>query len=160
MNLDDIPIPDMIHLHKQKWDILFNHLLKITLALSKLYKGKIENQLRKEKVENKAQQTQIKKLQTQLLAVGGQSNKGAGIQRLLDEKEKDIQLLKKKILIPATQLIQGPELAEIEKEKENLNNQLTNCQAKLMKFVDKENQWQKYLALVVESDKVMKEKLE
>ena len=45
--------------------------------------------------------------------------------------------MKKKILIPATQLIQGPELAEIEKEKENLNNQLTDCQAKLLKFVDK-----------------------
>ena len=81
-------------------------------------------------MENKAHQTQIKKLQTELLAAGGQSDKGAGrIQRLLDEKEKEIQLLKKKILIPTTQLIQGPELAEIEKEKENLNNQLTDYQA-------------------------------
>ena len=79
---------------------------------------------------------------------------------MLDEKEKDIQLLKKKILIPATQLIQGPELAEIEKEKENLYNQLTDCQAKLLKFPDKENQWKKYMDLVVESEKSMKEKFE
>ena len=59
MNLDDIPIPDMIHLHKQTGDILFTHLLKITMELSKLQtlKGKIENQLRQEKVENKAHQT-------------------------------------------------------------------------------------------------------
>ena len=51
MNLDDIPIPDSIHLHKKTWDILFTHLLKVTLELSKLQtlKGKIENQLRKEK---------------------------------------------------------------------------------------------------------------
>ena len=92
-------------------------MLKITLELSKLHilKGKIENQLRQEKVENKAHQTQINKLQTKLLATGGQSDKGAGIQRLLDEKEKEIQLLKKKILIPATQLIQGHELAKMEK---------------------------------------------
>ena len=41
---------------------------------------------------------------------------------LLDDKEKEIQLLKKKILKPATQLIQGPKLAEKEKEKKNLNN--------------------------------------
>ena len=73
MNLDDIPIPDMIHLHKQTWDILFTHFLKITVELSKLQilKGKIENQLRQEKVENKAHQTQIKKLQTELLDAGG-----------------------------------------------------------------------------------------
>ena len=94
------------------------------------------------------------------MVVGGQSDKGAGIQRLLDEKEKEIQSLKNKILILATQLIQGSELDDIEKEKENLNNQLTDCQAKLLKFVDKENQWQKDMALVVESEKSMKEKLE
>ena len=163
MNLDDISIPDMIHLHKKTRDILFTHLLKITLALSKLQilKGKIENQMRQEKVENKAHQTHIKKLQIELLATGGQSDKGDGcIQRLLDEKGKEIQLLKNKILIPTTQLIQGPELADIEKEKENLNNQLTDCQANLLKFADKENQWQKDTALVVESEKSMKEKLE
>ena len=92
MNPDDIPILDVIHLHKQTGYILFTHLLKITLALSKLQtlKGKIENQLRKEKVENTAHQTQIKKLQVELLAAGGQSDKGVGIQRSLDEKEKDI----------------------------------------------------------------------
>ena len=93
MNLDDIPILDMIDLHNNTWDILFNHLLKFTLALSKLHilKGKIENQLRQEKVENKAHQTQIKKLQTELLATVGQSDKGVVcIQRLLDEKEKEI----------------------------------------------------------------------
>ena len=85
-----------------------------------------------------------------MLAAGGQSDKGAGCtQRLLDEKEKEIQLLKKKILIPPTQLIQGPELAEIEKGKENLNNRLNDCQAKLLNFVVKENQWQKDMALVV-----------
>ena len=80
-------------------------------------------------MENKAHQNQIKKLQIELMAVGGQSNKGDGIQRSLDEKEKEIQLLKKKIIIPSIQLIQGPELAEIEKEKGNLNNYLIDCQA-------------------------------
>ena len=36
MNLDDIPIPDLIHLHKQKGNILFIELLKTTLKLSML----------------------------------------------------------------------------------------------------------------------------
>ena len=61
MNLDDVPILYMIHLHKKTWDILFTDLLKVTLGLLKLQtlKNKIENQLRQEKVENISHQTQI-----------------------------------------------------------------------------------------------------
>ena len=47
-------------------------------------------------------------------------------------------MLKKKLKIPATQLIHGSELAEIEEEKEKLNNELIDCKAKLLKFTDKE----------------------
>ena len=56
METEDIPILDMIHFLKQNRDILFTNLLKSTLKLSKLEatKRKIENQPRKEKVENKA----------------------------------------------------------------------------------------------------------
>ena len=36
MDLENIPIPDMIHLRKQTRDILFSNLLKSTLKLSKL----------------------------------------------------------------------------------------------------------------------------
>ena len=79
---------------------------------------------------------------------------------MLNEKDNSIQSLKKKLKIPSTQLIQGPELSEIEKEKESLNNELTDCKDKLLKFVDKEKQWQKGMALVVESEKTMKEKFD
>ena len=44
------------------------------------------------------------------------------MKNLLDEKDNVIQLLKKKLKIHATQLIEGPELAEIEKEKEGMKN--------------------------------------
>ena len=92
MDLENIPIPNMIHLHKQTWDIFFIDLLKATLELSKLHtlKSKIENNLRQEKVENRDHQTQIKKLQMDLLAVESQTDKGVGIQKLMNEKEKDI----------------------------------------------------------------------
>ena len=36
INLDDIPIPDMIHLHKQTGDIIHTNLLNSTLKISKL----------------------------------------------------------------------------------------------------------------------------
>ena len=55
-------------------------------------------------------------------------------------------------------MIQGPELAEIEKEKESLKNELMDCIEKILKFPDKEKQWKKVMALVVESEKKLKGK--
>ena len=103
IDLENIPIPEMIHLHKKTWDILFTDLLKATLKLSKLQtiKRKNDNQLRKEKVEKKSHQAQINKLQTYLLAAEIQADKGAEIQKLLNEKNNSIQLLKKKLKIPS-----------------------------------------------------------
>ena len=67
MDLENIPIPDMIHLHTQIG--IFTDLLKATLKLSNLQSSKrrIDNQLRKEKVENKSHQGQINKLLMELL---------------------------------------------------------------------------------------------
>ena len=39
-----------------------------------------------------------------------------------------------------------------------MNNELTDCKAKFLKFVGKEKQQQKDMALVVESEKTMKGK--
>ena len=111
-------------------------------------------------MENKAHQAHIKKLQTYLLAAGGQVDKGVGKKTMLEEKENSIQLPKKKLKILATQLIKGLELTEIKKEKEGLKNELTDYKAKLLKFTNKEKKWQKYMTLVVKSEKALKGKYE
>ena len=80
------------------------------------------------------------------------------MKKLLEEKENSIQLLKKKINIHTTQLLEGSELAKMEKEKEDLKNELLDYKEKLLKFADKEKQWQKDMALVVESEKTLKGK--
>ena len=77
---------------------------------------KIENQLRQaERVENKAHEQQIKKIQGDLLATNSETNKGEATHKMVAEKENTFQLLKKKLKIPATQLIQASELTELEK---------------------------------------------
>ena len=53
-------------------------------------------------MENESHESQIKKLQTYLLDAESQEDKGEGIQKLLNEKENAIQLLKKKLKIPST----------------------------------------------------------
>ena len=73
-----------------------------------------------------------------MLKVDGQSEKGEVPQNLFDEKEKEVQVLKKKLKIPSTQLIHTSELIEFEKEKETLNNELIDCKSKLLKLEEKE----------------------
>ena len=64
-------------------------------------------------------------------------DKGTSTQMLLKEKEDTIQLLKKKLKILATQLIQDSKLSELERDKERLNGKLTECQSQLLKFIEK-----------------------
>ena len=61
INLDDILVLDMIHLHKWKGDIIDTILLKSTLKTSKLQygKSKVENQLVQE-VGGKGKKKQVK----------------------------------------------------------------------------------------------------
>ena len=56
MKLKNIPTTDMIHIHRETSDIIYTDLLKSTLQVSKLQssKRKVEDLLRKEKLENKS----------------------------------------------------------------------------------------------------------
>ena len=76
----------------------------------------------------------------------------------MNEKEITIQLLKNKLNIPSTQLIQASELIDLEKEKETLTSDLTNFKEKLLKFVVKEKQWERDMSLMVESENTLKDK--
>ena len=82
------------------------------------------------------------------MKVDGQLDKGALAQKNLDEKEKEIQMLKKKLKSPSTQLIQTYELTDFEKEKEALNTKLDNCKAKLLMLEEKDKQWEKEAKLI------------
>ena len=71
LNLQKKTVPKKIHLHKQTGEMIYTDLLKSTLKVSKLQStvSKLENQLKQEKIEKKAYQQQIKKLQGDLLAM-------------------------------------------------------------------------------------------
>ena len=89
-----------------------------------------------------------------------QADKGDTTQNLFNEKENTIKLLKKKINIPSTKLIQASELTKLEKEKEGLNGKLENCKSKLLKFAEKEKKWKQDMTFVVESQKTLKVKFD
>ena len=139
MNLKNTPSTGMIHLHRETCDIIYTDFLKETLQVSKLQSSKkrVEYLHRKEKVEDKSHQTQIKKIQVKLLVVDSQANKRDSTQKLWKEKENAIKLLKKKLNIPSTQLIQTSELTKFKKEKEDLNIELIDCKARFWNLEEK-----------------------
>ena len=87
-----------------------------------------------------------------------QANKGDATQKLLNKKENTIQLLKKNLNIPSTQLIWASDLTKLEKEKETLTSELNDCKEKLLKFAKEKKQWERDMSLLVESEKTLKDK--
>ena len=158
VTLEKVPTIDIIHLNRDTGDILNTRLLKDTLQMSKMEASKTKtlDLLRKVRVENKALKIQINNLQNESVQIDGLAYKGALSQILLDEKEKEIQVLKRKLKIPFTQLTQKDELAEFKKEKEKLNTELTYCKAKMLKLEEKERQWEVDTKLMRESEKDLK----
>ena len=124
----------MIHLHQGISDFLYTDLLQAALQISKLTVGKkrVEELPRKEKVENKAHQVQIKNILVDTLVADNSRDKGTTTKSLLKDNEGTIKLLNKKLEIPSNRLIQTVELTDIEKDKETLNTELIDCKAKLL----------------------------
>ena len=64
---------------------------------------KLEVQLKHEKVENKANAIQIKKLQVDIISSGNERGNTQAIKRLLEEKDNALKVLKKRLKIPSTE---------------------------------------------------------
>ena len=92
--------------------------MKITQMQSII--DKLETQLQQEKVENKANSVQIKKLQTTLINLGTKLANVKATKKFLEEKEKTIQVLKKKIKFTGAQHVQLSDLALLQQEKDTI----------------------------------------
>ena len=105
VKLDKINIDDKIKFQRKTSEVLYDDLLQSTLKISKMKSmvERLEGQLRRQKVENKANQTQIKRLQENIVALREDHVKVKVTKKLLDEKENTIQMLKKKLKVLGTQ---------------------------------------------------------
>ena len=74
VRLDKISVPDKIQLHKQTSDIIYSDLLQAMMRINKLQilVDKLQVQLKHEKVENKANAIQVKKLQADIINSGNE----------------------------------------------------------------------------------------
>jgi hypothetical protein len=96
MKYENISAPDKVKFHRNTSDMLYSDYLGLSLKNSKLstYAIKLEGKLRQEKASNRAWKTQVKRLESE----GPQ-----GVKSSLEEKDKLIQSLKKKLKMSATE---------------------------------------------------------
>lgn len=100
--MDRVNIPDKIHFHKQVYDVLYSDLLNSFLNKSKLENkvSKLEYHIKREKNMSKGWKNKIKKLEVDLVAVGGRFGEKKLAKNMFEEKDKTIQSLKKKLKVP------------------------------------------------------------
>jgi hypothetical protein len=124
---DNISAIDKVKFHRNTSDMFYSDYLGLSLKNSKLssYVIKLEGQLRQEKASNKAWQTQVKRLEFE----GPQEVKSS-----LDEKDKLIQSLKKKLKMFATENPQTKEPVALEQDKEAFRQEALDYKAKVLQL--------------------------
>jgi hypothetical protein len=122
---DNISAPDKVKFHKQTSDMLYFDYLSLSLKNSKLssYAIKLEGKMWQEKESSRAWRTWVRRLEYE----GPQ-----GLKYSLDEKDKLIQSLKKKLKMPTTKHLQTTKLVSLEQEKETLCQETLGYKARML----------------------------
>jgi hypothetical protein len=107
MHYENIGAPHKVKFHRNVRDMLYSDYLSLGLKVARFttHALKLDGQLKQEKASNKAWMTQVKRLESE----GAQ-----GIKASMDEKDKMIQSLKKKLKMSPTDHPQTAELATLE----------------------------------------------
>jgi hypothetical protein len=131
---DNISAPEKVKFHRNTSDMLYYDYLSLSLKNPKLssYAMKLEGKLRKEKASSRGWKTRVKRLESQ----GPQQVKSS-----LDEKEKLIQNLKKKLKMSATENPQTTELVSLEQEKEAFLQEALDYKARVFQLEEETMKW-------------------
>jgi cell division protein FtsB len=146
MHYENIGAPDKVKFHRNTSDMLYSYYLSLSLKVSRLttHALKLDGQLKQEKASSKAWLTQVKRLESE----GPQ-----GVKASLDEKDKIIQGLKKKLKMSPTEHPQATEIAALEQEKETFRQEALNYKAKVLQLEKEKENWSQ--AQVATSDMVV-----
>lgn len=132
--MDKIGIPNKINFHKQSTEILYSDLLKSYLNKNKMEAKviKLEDQIKREKVASKGWKVQVKKLETDLVNLGSKPNEKKSNKKLIDEKDKLIESLQKKLKGFVTDHPQIEEIMVVQSKNEELKKEVMELKAKLL----------------------------
>ena len=142
--MDKISVPDKIQLHKKMSDIVYSDLLQAMVRINKLQilVDKLEIQLKHEKIENKANAIQIKKLQADVVSSGNERDNTQAVRRMLEEKDNALQVLKKKLKIPGAEHVQSSELLALQEEKYKMYQEMMEHKRKVVELQEEKYRWE------------------
>ena len=108
----------------------FSNLTNTSISKDKLVRDfkKLERKIKTEQVEKKALQIKKAELEKNIVEI----NQGNGLEemnKMVEEKEAEIQNLKKQLKLPVENLVQTIELKTVLQEKEDLQIELQNTKA-------------------------------
>ena len=114
--MDQVGIPDKINFHKQASEILYSDLLKSYLSKIKLEEkvNKLEEHAKRERVASKGWKTQAKKLESNLVNSSSTPTEKKSNKKFIDEKDKLIESLQKKLKGTPTEHPQTKEIVAIQ----------------------------------------------
>ena len=115
LQMDQVGILDKVNCHKQASEVLYLDLLKSYLRKIKLEEkvSNLEEQVKREKVASKGWKTQAKKLESDLISSSSTPADKKSSKKLLDEKDKLIVSLQKKLKGTPTEHPQTEEIVVI-----------------------------------------------
>ena len=103
---------------------------------------KLEIQLKHERVQNKANVIQIKKLQTDIVSSGNEKDNTQAVRRMLEEKDNALQVLKKKLKILGTEHVQSSELLVLQEEKDKMHQEMMEHKGKDVELQEEKYRWE------------------
>ena len=134
--MDKVNLPYNILFHKKTNEMLYYDLLHMYLNKNKLENKveRLEKQLNLEKAMSRAWKTQVKSYENQLIVVGLQPKEKQLVKKILDEKEKVIKSLKKKLKIPITDHLQTKKLMVLQKERDHFKWDTLNFKENILQL--------------------------
>lgn len=134
IQMDQVGLPGKINFHKQASEILYSNLLKSYLSKTKLEEKvvKLEEQIKRENVASKGWKTQVKKLEADLVNLGSVPAEKKSNKNLIEEKDKLIESLQKKLKGVPSDHPQTEEIMVIQTENDQLKKEVMELKAKVL----------------------------
>jgi len=138
LNVDDMQYEDMVNLHQQVTNMLHRGVAKAHLGTKKLREAleKTEKQLKAERVLLQAKAKRVREMEQKFMSLASDPGQGEHAKKVLDDKDKEVMALKKKLKAPEANLDQTVDLITASEDQDHLLEQL--CQFTLCAQRDQE----------------------
>ena len=140
--MDNVNMPDKIRFHKQTNGVLYHDLMRFVLNQNKIENkiSRLEKQLKQKKDMSKDWFNQVKSFEEGLITVGVNPQEKQPIKRILEEKEKTIHSLKKKLKFPIIDHPQTEEMVVLQKGRDDFHSEVLNLKTIVLQLQEEKEQ--------------------